>query len=180
METVKSYENYPIGIVILSNVVSLAIYGLGFSVTLKLGWIFSIVYLLYILLFEYRLIRNHCTHCFYWGKTCGFGKGRLSSWLFAKGDISKFCSKDLTWKDMIPDILISVIPIVTGIILLILKFDIILLSELVLLVLFTTIGNGYIRGKLTCRYCKQKELGCPADALFNKENKSTATNQGKC
>jgi hypothetical protein len=56
-----------------------------------------------------------------------------------------------------------------GIILLISKFDFVSLSALLLLVVFTTAGNGYIRGKMTCKYCKQKELGCPADLLFNKK-----------
>jgi hypothetical protein len=169
METIKRYENYPIGIVLLSILVSLAIYGLGFFIIYKLGWAFSILYLLYISIFEYRLIRYHCTKCFYWGKTCGFGKGKLSAWIFKKGDISKFCMKDMTWKDIIPDILISLIPLIIGIILFILKFDLILLSALLLLILLTTIGTGFIRGSLTCKYCKQVELGCPAYLLFNKE-----------
>jgi hypothetical protein len=169
METIKSYDNYPIRIVILSNFVSLSIYGLGFFIIYKLGLAFSFLFLLCILIFEYRLLKNHCTSCFYWGKTCGFGKGRISSWFFKKADSSKFCIKDLTWKDMIPDILLSLIPLVIGIILLILKFDLVLLSALLLLVLFTTMGNGYVRGALTCKYCKQKELGCPADMLFNKK-----------
>lgn len=171
METIKRFENCPIGIVILSNFVSLAIYGLGFLIVFRLGLVFLFLYLLFIFIFEYRLIRYHCTNCFYWGKTCGFGKGKLSSWFFKKGDISQFCIKDFTWKNMIPDMLISLIPLVIGIIILILKFDIILLSELLILILLTTIGNGFIRGTLTCRYCKQGELGCPAFSLFNKENK---------
>ena len=168
METIKRYENYPIGIVILANIVSLVIYGLGILIIHKAGSIFALFYLLYILTLEYRLIRNHCTNCFYWGRTCGFGKGKLSSWLFKKGDIAKFCIKDMTWKDMIPDIMVSLIPLAAGIIILILKFDFILLAALLLLLLLTTVGNGYIRGTLTCRYCKQRELGCPADLLFNK------------
>ena len=171
METIKRYENYPIGIVILSNVVSLGIYGFGFLIVFRLGLVFSILYLLFILSLEYRLLRYHCTNCFYWGRICGFGKGRLSSWFFKRGDSFQFCMKDFTWKDMIPDLLVSLIPFVIGIIILILKFDIMLLSALLMLVVLTTIGNGYIRGTLTCRYCKQGELGCPADLLFNKGNK---------
>ncbi len=169
MAPTKTYENFPIGTVILSNFFSLAIYGLGFLIIFRLGLVFALVYLLYILLFEFRLIRYHCTNCFYWGKTCGFGKGRLSSLLFKKGDSSKFCQKEMTWKDMIPDLLISLVPFVIGIVLLILKFDFILLSALVLLLLLTTFGNGFIRGTMTCKYCRQRDLGCPADALFNKD-----------
>jgi energy-coupling factor transporter transmembrane protein EcfT len=171
METIKRYENYPIGIVILSNVVSLGIYVIGFLIIFRVGLVLSILYLLFILSLEYRLLRYHCTNCFYWGRICGFGKGRLSSWFFKRGDTSQFCMKGFTWKDMIPDLLVSLIPFVIGIIILILKFDIMLLSALLMLVLLTTTGNGYIRGTLTCRYCKQGELGCPADLLFNKGNK---------
>ncbi len=169
METVKRYENYPLWVVILSNLVSLTIYGLGFVILFRLGLIFSIFYLIYIFILEYRLIRYHCINCYYWGKTCGFGKGRLSSWIFKIGDNLSFCKKEMTFKDMIPDILISLIPLVVGITLLVIKFDFILLFTLLLLIILTTIGNGFIRGTLTCKYCKQRELGCPADRLFNKE-----------
>jgi hypothetical protein len=168
METNKSYENFPVRIVILSNFVSIAIYGLGFFILFRLGWVFSILFLFYILIFELRLIRNHCTSCYYWGKTCGFGKGRLSARLFKKGDISRFCNKEMTWKDLIPDLLMSLIPLIIGIILIIISFNLILLFAICLLVFFTTIGNSFIRGTYTCKYCKQRELGCPAELLFNK------------
>ena len=75
----------------------------------------------------------------------------------------------MTWKDMIPDLLISLIPLLAGIVLLIVQFDIYLLATIVLLAFLTTSGNGFIRGKLTCKYCKQRELGCPAEKLFNKK-----------
>jgi len=132
--------------------------------------IISIFYLIYILALEYRLLKYHCTTCFYWGKVCGFGKGRISSWFFLKGDISKICSNEMSWKDMIPDLLVSLFPFVTGIVLLVFEFDYTILIILILFMFLTTVGNGFIRGKLTCRYCKQKELGCPADKLFNKSN----------
>jgi hypothetical protein len=169
MQTAKSYENYPMGIVLLSNLISLCIYGLGFLIIIRLGLVFSLLYLFYILILEYKLLRNHCANCLYWGKTCGFGKGRLSSLFFKKGNISKFCIKKMTWRDMLPDIFVSLIPVIVGIILFVLEFDFILLSALILLLLLTTIGNGFIRGTLTCKYCKQRELGCPADLLFNKD-----------
>lgn len=169
METVKGFENFPRSIILISNLVSLSTYALGFYIMLQLGLVFSFLYLSYLLYLEYRLISKHCINCYYWGKACGFGKGKLSSLFFKKGDSSKFCSKEFTWKDMIPDILVSLIPIITGIILLIIKFDLILLSALVLIVALTTTGNSYVRGKLTCLHCKQRELGCMADKLFSKK-----------
>jgi hypothetical protein len=74
----------------------------------------------------------------------------------------------MSWKDVIPDLLISLVPLIIAIILMIFKFEFILLIAVIIFMLLTTIGNGFIRGKLTCRYCKQRELGCPADELFNK------------
>jgi hypothetical protein len=169
MEEVKNYENYPVGIVIFSNLVSITIYGLGFVIIAKLGLIFSILYLIFISILEYRLLRQHCTNCYYWGKRCGFGKGRVSSLFFKRGDPSKFCEREISWKEMIPDLLVSVIPVIIGIVLLILEFDFVLLAGILLLILLSTAGNGYIRGTLTCKYCKQREIGCPADNLFNKD-----------
>jgi hypothetical protein len=167
-ESIK-YENYPWWIVLLSNAVSLSIYGLGFFIMFRASWIISILYLIYILSLEYRLLSKHCINCYYWGKICGFGKGRLSSLFFKKGDTSQFCSKEFSWKDMIPDLLVSLIPFIAGIVLLIIKFDYLILATLILLAFLTTIGNGFIRSILTCKFCKQKESGCPADKLFNKD-----------
>ncbi len=168
MENEKSFENFPSWIVMVSVLFSLAVYTFGFLIIFRLGLLFALLYLLYVLFLEYRLIKNHCTKCYYWGKACGFGKGRLSSWFFKKGEISEFYTCDMTWKDMIPDMLVSFIPVIVGIVLLIMKFEITLLVYILLLVILTTSGNGFIRGNLTCRYCKQRKLGCPADKLFNK------------
>jgi hypothetical protein len=169
METIKRFETYPFRIVVLSNFVSISIYSLGFLIILKSDLVYALFYLLFVLILELNLIKNHCINCFYWGKTCGFGKGRLSALFFKKGDPARFCNNNFTWKDMIPDLLVSLIPLVTGIILLIHDFNFLLLFAILLLIFFTTIGNSFIRGKLTCKYCKQSELGCPAQLLFNKE-----------
>ena len=168
METSKTYENYPLWIVTLSNLVSILIYISGFMITLRLVWTAAAFYLVFILALEYRLVNKHCVNCYYWGKTCGFGKGRLSSLFFKRGDPSKFCNNKMTWKDMIPDLLVSLIPLIIGIVLLIIEFEWLLIIAVVLLITLTTYGNGFIRGTLTCRFCKQRELGCPADKLFNK------------
>jgi len=110
MEPSKGYENYPIRIVLLSNIVSLGIDALGFFIILRLGLVYSLIYLFYLIILEYRLMKSGCISCYYWGKRCAFGKGKLSSYLFKKGDTKRFCAKEMTWKDMIPDIMVSLIP----------------------------------------------------------------------
>ena len=169
MEATKTYSNFPFWIVILSNLVSILIYFSGFTILIRLGWIAAGLYLVYIMAFEYRLISSHCVNCFYWGKTCGFGKGRISSLFFKRGDPSKFCSNQFSWKDMIPDLMISLVPLLTGIVLMIIRFDFRLLVAALIIILLSSVGNGFIRGNLTCKYCKQREAGCPAEKLFQKD-----------
>ena len=74
----------------------------------------------------------------------------------------------MSWSDIVPDILVSLVPVIAGIVLIIIKFDYLILISLLVLLFLSTVGNGLIRGNLACRYCKQKELGCPADKFFNK------------
>jgi hypothetical protein len=165
----KTHDNFPFRIVILSNSVSILIYLSGFIITLSLSWIAAIAYLVFILALEYRLLSKHCVNCYYWGKTCGFGKGRLSSLFFKRGDPSKFCENNFAWKDMIPDLLVPLIPLLIAVVLMIIKFNLILLFATIIIISLTTIGNGFIRGNLTCKYCKQREIGCPAEQLFRKK-----------
>ena len=169
MDTFKRYEDFPLWIVLLSNLHSFLLYGLGFAIMLRVGLVFALLYLAYIIVLEIRLLRYHCVDCYYWGRNCGFGQGKLSALFFKKGDVASFCSKGITFKDMIPDLLVSLIPILTGIMLIIIDFDVKTLAAVILLVLLTTAGNAYIRGTFACRYCKQRDLGCPAEKLFNKK-----------
>lgn len=160
-------ERYPVWVVMIANLVPFSLYLSGFLIMSRLGWIVAVSYLIFVALIEFRVISRHCINCYYWGKLCAFGKGRISSLFFKKGNAAKFCEKEMAWKDMIPDLLVSAIPVVTGVILLIIKFDLRLLVPLLILILMTTMGNAFVRGKLACKYCKQREIGCPADKLFN-------------
>jgi hypothetical protein len=163
------HENYPVRTVILSNTLSVFTYLSGFYIMMQPGWIAGLLYLLYILAMELRVVKYHCINCYYYGKTCGFGKGKLSALFFKKGESARFCANEMTWKDMIPDILVSLIPLITGIVLLIIHFNFIVLAALILLIILATKGNELIRGSYTCNHCIQKDLGCPADKLFNKQ-----------
>ena len=178
MENNKRYENYPAWIVFLSSMVSLGIVAAGFLIFLKIHLFAAVGYGTYFLFLQFRLIRFHCTDCYYFGRTCAFGQGRVSALFFKKGNSSNFCNHTMTWKDMTLDILISLLPFITGIILMVIEFDYVLLAATILILLLTTFGNNFIRGKLACRYCKQRDLGCPAEALFNKnKNEDHGTTQ---
>ncbi len=170
MKKEEYFENYPFWIVLISNFVSIAIYLIGAFIIYKIGFIWLILYLIFIVILEFRLINSHCVNCYYYGKTCAFGKGKISSIFFKKGDMKQFCKKQILWKDMIPDFMISLIPIVIGIIILIRDFNWIILLLVITLLILTFIGNGIVRNQLACKYCKQRQIGCPAQKLFEKKN----------
>jgi hypothetical protein len=168
MQDTGCHENYPAIIVIVSNLVSFLIYGIGAYILYRISLIWVICYVLFILLLEFRLLGRHCVDCYYYGKTCAFGKGYLSSIFFQKGQPEKFNQKKITWKDIVPDFLVFIVPVLAGIVLLVHEFTWIVFSLIIALFLLGFFGNALVRGQLACRYCKQREIGCPAEQLFDK------------
>jgi hypothetical protein len=168
MPKAKCYENYPFWMVLVTAIFSLLIYFLGVYIIYQIGLIWLILYFLFILVLEIKLLKN-CTNCYYYGKCCASGRGKISKLFFKKGDSKNFGKRQITWKDMIPDFLVSIIPLIAGIILLIMKFNWLLLAAVLLLFLLSFSGTALIRGTLACKYCKQREIGCPAENLFSKK-----------
>ena len=171
MKQPNCHENYPFWIVLISNLLSIAICAIGAYLISRLGAIWLVLYLLFILVQEIKLLKGHCVSCYYYGKYCAFGKGKLSSLLFKKADPKKFARMQLTWKDLLPDFMVSLIPIIVGVVLLIRAFSWLVLALILILLLLTFIGNGAVRSSLACKYCKQRKLGCPAEKLFDKTKK---------
>lgn len=171
MKYSKTYENYPCWIVVISSLVSVAMCLIGAVIIAQIGSVWMGVYLLYVFFLEVRLVKGGCVNCYYHGKYCAFGKGKISGWFFKKGSSGKFRKNKISWKDILPDFLVSLIPLIIGIALLILDFDWLLLILVILLVMLASVGNGFIRGSLACKFCKQREIGCPAEQLFSKNKK---------
>jgi hypothetical protein len=171
MRQAESYKNYPCWIMLISNLVSFLIYLIGAVIISRIGPVWLGLYLAYIVWLELRVMRHSCVNCYYYGRYCAFGKGKISSWLFRKGDPRKFLKREITWKDILPDFLVSLVPLIAGIIILALNFSWLLLMLIVLLVVLTSVGNGFVRGSLACKFCKQREIGCPAEKLFNRKKK---------
>ncbi len=162
------YENYPLHKVFLSNLLSISIYIIGAYIISTWGITYTILYLLYCLFLEIRLLKKSCTNCYYYGKVCGFGKGKLSALFFEKGDNAQFSQTHLTWKDLLPDMLVSILPLLAGIISLIYNFSWLTVILIIIILVLSMGGNALVRGHLTCGKCKQRESGCPAEELFNK------------
>ena len=171
MEENKCFEKYPYWFAVIANLVQLAIYVIGAYIINYLGLIWLIFYLLYIVLLEFRLLKRSCVNCYYYGKVCFSGRGKICSALLKKGDPQKFINDKVKFIDVLPDFLVSIIPMIIGIILLIIHFELLLALFIAALFLLTFVGNGLIRGSFACKYCKQRELGCPAQRLFDRTKK---------
>ena len=169
MSEIKIYQNFPLRIVIVCNLLPILIYAGGATILAGFNLWISLAYLLFCLWLEYRVLKYSCANCYYYGKICGSGKGKLCSLLFKPGDPQAFVQKEVSWIELIPDFLVSLIPLVGGVILLILNFDWLTVVLLILLLSLTFGGNAVVRGNFMCKHCRQRELGCPAEKLFNKE-----------
>ena len=166
MEDTEGYKNFPVWIVALCNIVSLAIVAIGAAILAGLTIWLTIPYLVYWLWMEIRVLKRSCVNCTYYGKVCGFGKGKLCSLLFKKGDPEKFAEATVSWTAVLPDFLVFIFPIIGGIVSLVRSFSWPVLILLVALVMLSFVGNAVIRGSFACKYCRQREIGCPASRLF--------------
>ena len=153
----SGYDNYPVSTVIVSNALSLLIYCTGLFLVYQFGLIPAVLFALYLMVLEIRVISSHCVDCWYYGKTCAFGKGKISALFFKKGSPERFCHAVMTWTDMLPDLLVT-------------QFSWTILGFIIALVLLGFCGNGFVRGNLACRFCRQREMGCPAEQLFAKKS----------
>ena len=169
MKQAKPYENYPLWIILVANIVSIAIYLAGAFIIYQAAGLWVILYLAFIGLLEIRLIRGHCTDCYYYGKRCAFGQGKLSSLFFKKGNPANFCKKNIGWKDLALDFMVSLIPMVIGGAILLFSFSWLIVVLVILLFVLSFPGNAFVRGSLACKHCKQRGLGCPAEKLFQKK-----------
>lgn len=172
MKEQACHENYPVSTVIVANLVPLVIWITGAFIISLVGIPWALLYLLFVLALEFRLVSGHCRDCYYFKKTCAFGKGRISALFFRKGNPDRFSQTVLSWKDLVPDFLVFLVPVVAGIVLLAQEFSWMILLSVILLLLLGFAGNAFVRGHLTCRFCKQRNLGCPAERLFDAKKQS--------
>ena len=166
--TKSSYDNFPLWILLLTNLISITIYLIGLYIMLNLGILFTALYIGYLILVEIRLLAKSCKDCYYYGKVCAFGKGKCSALFFKRGKPENFLKTEITMKGIIPDFLTFIFPLIGGFVLLISNFSWLVLVLLVILVILGFGGNVVVRGSFACKCCKQRVIGCPAERLFGK------------
>ena len=168
MEKTETFESFPAWMVFLAAAHSIVVYGLGALILAGVVWWAVPLYLVYCLGIEASVLKRSCVHCYYYGKVCGLGRGRLCSWLFKQKERKDFNEMNVSWLSMLPDFLVPIIPLAAGVVLLIIDFEVLTLALLILLVVVDTLGNALVRGSLACKHCKQREIGCPAEKKFSR------------
>lgn len=168
MNEVKIYEDgleeYSMTQVLFSNFVMALWIVLGSIACWFLHPIAMLFYLAFAVVMIYFVLRKLvCTNCYYYGKLCSIGWGKLSATLFKKGDIERF-SISIGIK-IAPAVygLLSLIPVVAITISIIMKFDFIKIGVLLLLLLISSY-SGAISRKKACMSCKMR-LICPGSAV---------------
>ena len=173
-ENVDAFDRYPARVVLLSNLSVAAVWAIGaYLLWTALGVIGAVAFILYCAVLEVNLLRKSCVNCYYYGKTCFSGRGRVCAHLFKGGDPARFTAREISWKDVVPDLAVSFVPLICGIGLIVVDFSWLIVVLVLALLFLSTAGNALMRGRLACRYCRQRVLGCPAEKLFS--SKSTGS-----
>ncbi len=164
------YDQFPLPLVLLCVAVNILIYAIGAYLIAPLGIILVVLYLLYCLWMEIRVSIMSCRDCYYYGKWCAFGRGKICSLLFKKGSPERFKNKKISWINLVPDLLVSLIPLAIGGFYLVQSFSWLRLSFILVLVIIAFPVTGFMRSSISCKSCKQKDIGCPATQLFAKDD----------
>lgn len=169
MKPTKCYENYPLWSVLIDNLVSYSVYAAGLYLLYLVQPVIALLFIPYLIYIEASIYREGCRYCCYYGSICHSGKGKIAPLFIKKGDPKKFTEKSVSFKDFIPQMLVSVAPIVAGIYLLIQSFNWIILSITLWPLIIWFLGNPIIFGTLACPHCRQAEIGCPVYEMFSKK-----------
>lgn len=161
--------------------VSFTVYLSGLYLLYLIWPILSALLLIYLIYLEISVLRDGCVRCYYYGKRCVCGKGKIAKLFMKKDTKKKFNYKELSMKDFIPSMIPTIIALIAGgyiIYTSLPEFSFIILGIAIWPLIATYVGNPIVYGKLACPHCKQGELGCPAcDFFFKKDKKKTKSDK---
>jgi hypothetical protein len=151
-------ETYPKHVVVLRWIVLGAAFALGIYILTDIKHVLGIAYVIYsIIALTFILPLSRCAHCFYHGKLCNTGWGKVAAYLVAKGDESKYV-KYYNYAIFLH--LLWIIPLLASFVQLIRERD--LKSSIIFLAyLFVLLVEKIFLKKLGCIRCRLREI-CPA------------------
>ena len=165
------FQKYPLSTVLIFQFVSLANYAVGIYLLSQISVLFSILFAFYVIMMEFSVYREGCASCYYYGKRCMSGRGKIAPLFVRKEDPKRFCEKKITWKNLLPTVMVSLIPIITAVYLMITSFNWLFVGLILVPILTWFVLNPLMYGKLGCLHCKQGRICCPANDFFGKKKK---------
>ena len=151
--------HYPWRVPLLENAVWVAVYLLGAAILGQVHPAAAGAYLVYSLVCMYLVLpRLVCTSCSYYGQTCHSGQGRIASWLFASRPQTGFGAAFRHMRLAAP---VFLVPLLSGIVLLVLRFSLALAVSTVLFGVLALGVTRFITTRLGCPSCQQRHV-CPA------------------
>jgi len=174
----QGLEEYPKSGIIFGNFIMLLWIVLGTIACYFFQPLIAMIYFVFAVVMIFIVLRKLvCTNCYYYGKWCSLGWGKLSALFFKKGSIEKFSTgigiklAPLTYG------LLTLIPVVLIIISIIREFTMIQefnISKIAVMILLLLISfySGAISRKKSCENCKMR-LICPGCAAKIKNHLTT-------
>ena len=159
----QGLENFPLPRIIFANVLMLVWIGLG---TIACWFVYPVVAWIYlgaaIIMIFVVLRKLVCTNCYYYGKQCALGWGKVSALFFSPGSIDQFSTCAGIKVAPITYGLLTLIPLILCIVALVQAVTALKVAVLVLL-LAIAVYSGVISRKMACTNCKMR-LICPGSA----------------
>jgi hypothetical protein len=159
----QGIERFPLSRVIFGNSMMLVWMGLGsiacWFVYPLAAWIYLAAAIIMIFVVLRKLV---CTNCYYYGKQCVLGWGKITALFFSQGSIEEFSTCAGIKAAPITYGLLTLIPLVLCIIALVQAVTVLKVVVLLLL-LAVSVYSGAISRKVACTNCKMR-LICPGSA----------------
>jgi hypothetical protein len=151
-------QSYPRSVIIIRWIILGAAFALGIYILTSIKEVLGLAYIVYsLVVLTLILPLSRCSSCFYHGKACNTGWGKVAAYLFPKGDESKFV-RHYNYAIFIH--LLWIIPLLASLL------QLVRLRNLLVLVvfgayLFVLLLEKIVLKKLACSRCHQREF-CPA------------------
>jgi hypothetical protein len=159
---ITCHERYPWQITALCAGLTFSSYAVG---TLIFYFFWGPLAWAYLALCAFTLVvslRLRCTFCYYYGKRCAYGLGKLSSLIFKKGDPSEFSRRSNLVPAAVLSFSVLLLPLVGAIVATAIDFSWLVPLLFFVYILVAVVPGFLLRNTVFCRSCRQRELGCPA------------------
>lgn len=155
-------ESYPSNIVIVSNLLGVLSYAFGASILWLLSPPVAIAYIGLVVFTFILSMRFRCRFCYYYGKRCFSGMGRLAALLLAKGKAEDFGRSRNVAPAAVASFAVMLLPLAGAVAVGLSGLSRLLLALVIIYVMVAIVPGFYVRANMYCKDCRQGQMGCPA------------------